>query len=520
MSVPKFGFDFEDIYFPFEGIQFAIRVATLENVYGPDPANVCTDPGPDGRLKIQASSLQYAGGQRKSEGSIHADLWRQNGEIRFQVGAEHPHNIKGIIVLIRDLAAGAEEEKIESWPSPDFTAAFPEFKTVEGKTAAILPTTTRMRFRRWAVYKEYSGNWLFNLTEDEEYTKRSNRIEGSEWRLVVDSQREAVLSDWFRLLERERGLVPWDRRTDVPGWFRKVSLILFMHCESWTGYVFNTFQRQAEILEWIAQRIPGEQVLVYLPGWDGRYYWNYPIYEPSPECGGADGLKRLVDTAHKLGMHLVPMYGLIASNYMNTAAMGFGEAACRTAADLQEICDWTDWDEDLSNEPIWQSLNVGEPKYRKHLLDRICHTTDTFQTDGAMIDISGWMPRDTRHDLVPGLQKLIEGLRDRYDDFLIFGENGCEIHFPLFHLFMHASHLKSDHPFFRYCRTTSHLCEGAPGRGSNGVFEGGINPYKNIKADSPSMPFLAVVQDTLPEHSEEVEEVLKTAEEWGRRWNS
>ena len=517
MAVPKFGFDFGDIYFSFEGIQFAFRVATLENVYGPDLANVCKDLGQDGRLKIQASSLQYAGGQRKSEGSIRVELRLNNGEIRFQVSAEHPQIIKGIIVLIRDLAAGVEEEKIESWPSPDFKAAFPEFKTSSGGTASVLPATTRMRFRRWAVYKEYSGSWVFNLTEDEQYHTRSNSMVGSEWRLIVDSS-AAAPAEWYQLLEQERGLVPWDRRTDVPGWFRKVSLILFMHCESWTGYVFNTFQRQAEILEWIAQRIPGEQVLVYLPGWDGRYYWNYPIYEPSVACGGADELKHLVETGHRLGMHVVPMYGLIASNYLNTAALGLQDAACRTAADLQEICDWTDWDEDLSNEPIWQSLNVGEPKYRKHLLDRICRTTDTFHTDGAMIDISGWMPRDTRHDLFAGLQTLINALRERYDDYLLFGENGCELHFPLFHLFMHASHLKSDHPFFRYCRTTSHLCEGAPGRGSNGVFEGGINPYKKIKADNPSMPFLAVVQDTLPDHASEVEEALKAAIEWGRRW--
>lgn len=39
-------------------------------------------------------------------------------------------------------------------------------------------------------------------------------------------------------------------------------------------------------------------------------------------------------------------------------------------------------------------------------------------------------------------------------------------------LFYHSAHLKADHPFFTYCRTAYHLWQGAPGRGSTGVFEG------------------------------------------------
>lgn len=39
-------------------------------------------------------------------------------------------------------------------------------------------------------------------------------------------------------------------------------------------------------------------------------------------------------------------------------------------------------------------------------------------------------------------------------------------------LFYHGAHLKADHPFFTYCRTAYHLWQGAPGRGSTGVFEG------------------------------------------------
>jgi hypothetical protein len=47
-------------------------------------------------------------------------------------------------------------------------------------------------------------------------------------------------------------------------------------------------------------------------------------------------------------------------------------------------------------------------------------------------------------DLLKGLTMLVHTLRSRYDDFLLFGENGCELHTPLFPLFHHAAHLPHD----------------------------------------------------------------------------
>ena len=34
---------------------------------------------------------------------------------------------------------------------------------------------------------------------------------------------------------------------------------------------------------------------MFLPAWDGRYYWNYPIYQPDPRLGGPEGFRSLVD---------------------------------------------------------------------------------------------------------------------------------------------------------------------------------------------------------------------------------
>lgn len=520
-KIQKFSFDFRDQYFDFDDLQFAFRVCTMENVYGPDPEKTQVISQERG-IRVEAESLQFAGGQKKCSGHLVANLWKDGDELKMKVKAQHQKKVKCITIIIRRLAASVDDEKVSGWPKSfaNREPPFPEIKTVDGGNASIMPATTISRFRRWAVYQEYAGHWVFNLSEDEEYTKRSQKMEGSEWVIVRNPAPGAMMSRWYGLIERERGLKSWGEREDVPEWLRQVSLVLNMHCEGWTGYVFNTFDRQLEILRWIAKRIEGRHLLVYLAGWDGRYYWNYPVYEPSRACGGAKGLKRLMDGAHQLGIHIVPMFGLIASNYKKTEELGLQQATCRTAYGLEEICDWTEWDEDLSTDPIWQSLNVGEPKFREYLFNRICWVTDTFGTDGVYLDISEWMPRDPQHNILDGLKILIESLHARYKEFLIFGEVGCELHMPLIPLFQYMSHLKENHPFHRYCRTTYHLSIGAPGQGSTGVQELGIRPYVRPRVDKPAIPALSVVDDTLPQHEKEVKAVIKLAKDWGKLWNT
>ena len=56
-------------------------------------------------------------------------------------------------------------------------------------------------------------------------------------------------------------------------------------------------------MEWISQIVNGNQILAFLPTWDGRYYVNYPEHEPDSQMGGI-GLKRLIK-AHRLGVKVV-----------------------------------------------------------------------------------------------------------------------------------------------------------------------------------------------------------------------
>jgi hypothetical protein len=77
----------------------------------------------------------------------------------------------------------------------------------------------------------------------------------------------------------------------VPDWLRKTALVVTLHGMHYTGYVFNDYARMLAILRWMATRIAAERVLVFLASWDGRYYWDYPIYSP-PIAWAAKRLRR------------------------------------------------------------------------------------------------------------------------------------------------------------------------------------------------------------------------------------
>src|SRR5699024_11051749 len=109
---------------------------------------------------------------------------------------------------------------------------------------------------------------------------------------------------------------------------------------------FNTFLDMEKSLEWITQRINGQHVLAFLPGWDGRYYYNYPLYEPSERMGGEKGLKRLVEKAHELGIRIVPMLGANNANNDIMEKLKMRDVALRDSWGLEKWCDWVDCDYD------------------------------------------------------------------------------------------------------------------------------------------------------------------------------
>ena len=65
-------------------------------------------------------------------------------------------------------------------------------------------------------------------------------------------------------IETAFALPTWESRTDVPAWMRQIAMVTTFHGQHYTGYIFNDYAKQLEILRWMATQIPAERVLVFL----------------------------------------------------------------------------------------------------------------------------------------------------------------------------------------------------------------------------------------------------------------
>ena len=105
-------------------------------------------------------------------------------------------------------------------------------------------------------------------------------------------------------------------------------------------------------------------MLAFLPGWEGRYYWQYGDYRPEPRLGGVTGFRALAEGARRLGVTLMPMFG---ANCANTGLPGFEQWGSAVAAALGGRAlvfqgNRPDWDASRAHDPGWQAwLNPGAP---------------------------------------------------------------------------------------------------------------------------------------------------------------
>ena len=158
-----------------------------------------------------------------------------------------------------------------------------------------------------------------------------------------------------RFVEGAFGLVCYGKRCDVPAWARELRLALTLHGMHWSGRVFLDYERMLEVLRFVASRIEGRRVLAYLPGWEGRYYWQYGEWRPEPRLGGEAGFAALCRGAAELGVHLMPMFG---GNCVNARLQRFrgleASAHMKSATGNRFHGNQPDWDFARAHDTGWQ----------------------------------------------------------------------------------------------------------------------------------------------------------------------
>jgi len=539
LSVNNLSFDPHDPLYDIPGlpgVQWGIQVFTTCNFYSLAADNVQVAATGDG-VHLTCSQLSWAGQHQRSEGRVEVELHVEDGVFVWTVQARHHEPIKSIKLMLWGLP---ESALAKGWwqPTTDQKDVFhptdnapllwrypwPEWLTAwacAGDANLAICVSIRdpeVRAKRLYVFHPpYAPGEVVELVCEQDAARWGDHFVTPPMRLHVCKSTAEIDADFAAhqaFIETAFKLRRWESRPDVPAWLRNTRLVLNLHGQHWTGYVFNTFDRMAETLRFITQYIPGDQLLVYIPGWEGRYYFAYPYYQPGEAMGGAPAFKRLVTTAHDLGTKVMPMFGMHGANTQLYADWRQAAFNSRTSGYVRFV-NFPDWDNDRFGEDDQVFLNPGEPAYRSHLLEQVSTIVNDYQVDGVFLDTSACWFNDPRYNLVEGYRLLTDELHRRHPGLLIAGEGWYDALLNFFPV--NQSWLGVDRNYrypqilTRYARALGHLAEGTPGAGSTGVHEGGFHPAAPQKPTFGHIPSLGIVDDTLSKYRATVIQICKTA---------
>ena len=522
-----FCFEFGDRYFDFGRWQLAFRVYSESNVYTPSPSSF-SKSSRDGTTVLSANEFAWAGLQQRSPGSFQVRIEQSEQELRWQITASLPERIKGTstyvkgtppgTVSLRDMTFGPLEEGTND------QLAYPTHLKIpvcfiahedENYTFA-LSEDSEIRAKTFAFQMD-EDSVIWELHHHEDARKGSTEHQAPAWQFGLTENPPEILSRRMNIMEREWDLQPWETREDVPQWALEICLVLNLHGTHWTGFIFNDYQQQLEIIQHVAERLDGRHILAYLPAWDGRYNYNWPQYEADEAMGGEDGLKRLVDGAHELGVHVIPQIGAQSAN-RKFLPPALHDSAFQDAYG-NEYAKEVEWDRDRMPDTYRVNASMGHPGFRQYIFDKICGLKDRFNFDGIFLDINQGFHNDSRFHVTEGHQDLAKRLSKRFSNFLVFGEtwyDGLMPAYPLTHI---GAFEQWNEIFEKYCRMTYHLYHPAPGRGSTGVYDCGLRQPFVPDPERDVIPAIAFVEDTMAEHTDAVDTIVEVAKRYGGRKN-
>ena len=538
MYVNNLSFDSAHRWWPVPGMpgyEWTVEVFTVDNAFGLDPAATTFDGS-----RLVCDRLQWLGGQRQFAGRVDVEITEDDGARCWRISVTADEFVKGAKLLLRGLPADAlasgwwtsttavgssmihtgEKPVLLSYPWAGSQVPGTDWQTpwaAAGAQQGVCLSVRDSEVRPVRLYVYDSSFTTGPVTEiccDELATRRGRSYTTPQIRLRSFSSEAELAADFgghLGHLEDVHDLRPWAARADVPGWADEIELVLTLHGQHWTGHVFNTFDKMAATLREICNDISGEKILAYLPGWEGRYYWQYPQYEPGPDLGGADGFTRLVRTADELGVHLMPMFGANGANVRRYP--GWERSAFRSPGNrFVSLINEPDWDNDRRGEDDQVFLNIAEPAFADHLFTQIDQLVTRYGIGGVFLDTSGCWFNDPNHELVPGYRRLVDRLRAAHPGLLVCGEGWYDALlgiFPMNQTWIDIAHPpRFDELPYRYARALGHLKDGAPGGGSTGVHEGGVQPVGVPLAVDGYVPALSIVDGSLEHHRDYVREFV------------
>ncbi len=523
-----YSFDNNDPVFEIAGWKLSFQVITLENIYGLSPEHVTiSDEGT--RWRLNCAALTWGGGQHTAAGSVTVEAQVDRHQLRFTVSAAATDKLTSVKVLIHDLPPVRPLDMLDQprdVPTDGLLDRYPNPLRLPYWLAA-LPDHTLLGFRceddsyrakRFCTYRErmgrLAGQYTIECIHEEDARLFDTHITTPEWVFARVTQPEAFRQEQLHFAENHAGLTPWEQRGDVPAWARDLRLVLILHGMHWSGYIFNDYARMLDTIRFVAERLEGRHILAYLPGWEGRYYWQYADFRPEPLLGGAEGFARLCDEAQALGVHVMPMFGGNCANAWKANFHTFGPSSYMKSATRNIFLgNQPDWNTSRAQDTGWQAwLNPGAPAWQTELTRQILTLANTYGFDSVFLDTVEVWTNDPDFNIREGYQQMVSRLRDGRPDLLVTGEDWYDGLLPIFPLFQQTSKWRQIPDWVgRYVRLMGHICDGEASRGSTGVFESGYAPYERLPDKPFYIPTLAFVDGTLERARDEIEAVIALA---------
>jgi hypothetical protein len=527
-SFMKFSYDFPEPSVAFSSYLFGFLVFTFENTYGLDRDAMKATVNGD-QMELVCTRLVWAGGQQTANGTVRVTFTREGDAVQWSATAQMDQPVKTLTTVIRGIprgqisSAGAtpidprDSELLFGYPfsagdlnsAAGLTTPMIAIVPADDSSVAVISISShddRVRAKRFYLQPGESGYRVEAIFESDGW-KKDHTVEVPAWRITKASTLDAATRDHYTHVERAYHVPQFESRTDAPPWMKQVALALTLHGMHYTGYVFNDYARMLEILSWVASRIPAGRVLAFIAAWDGRYYWNYPLYRADDRMGGERGFRTLIKEGQRLGFRMMPMFGTNAANTKLPIWPRIANASTEKIDGDPMRLNWVDWDNDRHMDGWLAYMNPGVDAWRTWLHDRIADVIERYSPDAYFLDIVGGWTNNPKADMHEGTRKLILDLRAKYPHVAVVGE----MHYDALLEFIPMYHAGPAVPLIqKYAHFFQHLSHPAPGRGSSGVHESGFGRWDptTLSLSPNQIPTLNIVDDTFDKYRNEMDAVI------------
>ncbi len=517
--------------------QASVEVFSFDNVY--------TVPEYDRDNGAYCSRELVWGNTEAVPGGVRLNIKEGAELVEFSVEASLDRPVRGVKVRLDDLPLGKlismiDEDKTvtkygslytypEGWRS--MSVPLMVFKLPGGKFLYIRCCDKQVNIKRFFVKKTGSDTMRLDIVQEQDGTDCRSTYCVPTVQIGVTKELQEIYDEQSEIMKETYGLQEFTECQIAPQWLKKdISLVVILHMQTFTGYRFHTYETAWQDIEKLTKHIDGKHILVYLTGWEGRYYYKYGDYTPDDRMGGAEGLKKCVDKLHEMGCKVMAMYGV---NFANKKLPQV--AACIADSEVEWISGAryhngsVDWEGahhyDFAD---FATLSIAGKSWGDCLYNQIRENTERFDFDGAFLDIAAAYYNDKNNRFYDGMVAFCDRLRTIKPEFLVSGEgyyDGLSKAMPLFQSGhtdgkMNYHDRVSEKLFTRFSREFAHLCLGDLSRGSTGVHEQGTNTDMITPYRKGVIPTLTLVEDTLEKSMDKVVEVLKTAEKYHEEYNA